>query len=88
MENQGKKYVFALIDNSRISSSLVEDTMFDVYAWMVKLVGQNMARTENYAFVHGNGENMPQGLLGDNVAFSEDESIDTVQLFKTGFFIV
>lgn len=76
--------LFALIDSPRISSSLIEDAMFDVYEWMVHLVSQNMARTENHAFIHGDGTNMPQGLIGANVAFSYQESSNKVQMFSTG----
>jgi HK97 family phage major capsid protein len=47
----------------RATQKLLEDSTVDVESWMARKVADKFARTENTAFVSGNGVNKPRGFL-------------------------
>jgi HK97 family phage major capsid protein len=47
----------------RISQKLLDDAVFDVEEWLLTKVAEKMGRTENTAFVSGDGSNRPRGFL-------------------------
>jgi len=47
----------------KITQTLLDDAGFDVGAWLQRKVNSKIGRTENTAFVAGNGANKPKGFL-------------------------
>lgn len=47
----------------RASQRLLEDSAFDVEAWLAGAIAERFARAENEAFVNGTGAAMPRGFL-------------------------
>ena len=76
--------LFMLVEILRISPHLQEDCQFDIMHWLTEQSSEVFARTENWAFVHGNGQAMPEGLLGEHIQFDKNETSNKVQEFKTG----
>lgn len=47
----------------KTSQKILDDTSEDLEYWIVSKIAQKMACLENNAFLHGNGENQPKGIL-------------------------
>ncbi len=47
----------------KISQLLLDDTSFDIEHWLVEKVAEKMARVENQAFLFGDGDIKPRGIL-------------------------
>lgn len=47
----------------KISQILLDDTTFDIDGWLIEKVAQKMASVENQAFLFGDGEIKPRGIL-------------------------
>ena len=47
----------------RVTTEMLEDSAIDVEAWLMRKVADKFARTENAAFVLGDGTNKPRGFL-------------------------
>ncbi|MDF1720525.1 MAG: phage major capsid protein [Minwuia sp.] len=47
----------------KASQRLLDDAVIDVGGWVMNLTGDKMIRTENAAFVTGNGANKPRGFV-------------------------
>lgn len=47
----------------QITQKLLEDSAFNVEAWLEKKIADIIARTENAAFVNGNGKGKPRGFM-------------------------
>ncbi len=73
---------FPLFDMPRISSSLLEDTLFNIEEWLVDLITKKMARKENAAFINGDGLTRPQGILSAQQSDQEEEG--RLQVLPTG----
>ena len=53
----------------RVTQKLLDDAAFNVEGWLGEKIADKFARTENTAFITGNGEKRPRGLLSyDKVA--------------------
>lgn len=76
--------IFTLFDSPRISSTLLEDSLFNIEEWLVALVSKNMARQENYAFIRGDGQKMPQGILHPAVSVVDKEESGKLHTYVTG----
>jgi HK97 family phage major capsid protein len=61
----GQKEIVAHAQRARpsISMEMLQDAYLDVEAWLVGKVTDKFARTENTAFVRGNGVGKPRGFL-------------------------
>lgn len=55
--------VYEQYANPRMTQKLLDDASFDAEAWIQKKVADIMARTENAAFVMGQGVSTPHGFL-------------------------
>lgn len=53
--------------NPKTSQKNLDDSMFDVEAWLAKKVGQKLAKKENTAFVSGDGVMQPKGFLSETM---------------------
>ena len=51
----------------RVSNELLNDSAFDIAAYIADRFGTNMGRTEEKAFIVGTGDKQPTGLLNDTV---------------------
>jgi HK97 family phage major capsid protein len=56
-------YVFEQYAQPRMTQQTLEDVGFNIEAWVASQVAEKLARTENTAFVSGNGVNKPRGFL-------------------------
>lgn len=70
----------------RITQQLLEDSQFDVEGWLTDKVAEKMGRTENTAFVSGNGSGKPRGFLDYTKNTTDDatRAWDAIQYFATG----
>jgi len=65
----------------RATQKLLDDAMVDVEAWLGAKVADKFARTENAAFVTGDGVGKPRGFL----TYSNGTTLPgTIEQFKTG----
>lgn len=55
--------VHEIAASPRVSQKLVEDSTFDIMAWLLNKVQDKFSRTENTAFITGNGVKKPRGIL-------------------------
>jgi HK97 family phage major capsid protein len=69
-----------------ISSQLLQDSFFDVGAWVEKKVATKFARQEGVAFMSGTGVNQPSGLLAAPTSTAKDSTRPwgTIQTIKSG----
>jgi len=69
----------------RATQKLLDDAAIDMEAWLAAKVADKLARTENTAFVSGNGIGKPRGFLdyGDFTAAGVSQ-IGAVEQFDTG----
>jgi len=51
-----------LFANPRATQKLLDDSAVDIEAWLARKVADKFARTENLAFVKGNGVGQPRGI--------------------------
>ena len=75
--------IFTLFDSPRIASSLLEDSLFNIEEWLMALITKNMARKENWAFIHGGGKKEPQGILCSDIATSRNEEHGKMHALST-----
>ena len=47
----------------KATQKLIDDAAVDIEAWLARKVAQKFARMENTAFISGDGQNKPRGLL-------------------------
>lgn len=58
----------------KATQKLLDDSAFDIEAWLAGKVADKFARAENLAFVNGDGIEKPRGLLTYNTAATADAS--------------
>lgn len=58
----------------RVTQKLLDDTGFDVDAWLVNKLRRKLGRDENAAFVSGNGVGQPEGLLLYPTSTDDDDT--------------
>lgn len=65
----------------KVTQKLLDDSSFDIEAWLSNKVADKFARTENNAFFAGDGVNKPRGLLTYGTA-ATDDATRTWQVFQ------
>ncbi|HEX8511509.1 MAG TPA: phage major capsid protein [Allosphingosinicella sp.] len=75
-----------LYANPAASQAMLDDSAFDVEAWLAQEIATEFARAEGSAFVSGNGVNRPKGFLASPVSAQGDGSrpFGTLQVLTTG----
>ncbi len=75
-----------LYANPAASQSMLDDSAFDVEAWLASEIATEFARAEGSAFVNGNGINRPKGFLAGPTSAQGDSSrpFGTLQTLATG----
>ena len=77
-----KQYAFP-----KMTDELVQDSAFDVVAWLLNKVGDKFGRTENSAFVSGDGVKQPRGFLTypawDNAGVYQRKALERINSGST-----
>ena len=75
-----------LYANPAASQAMLDDSAFDVEAWLAGEIATEFARAEGSAFVSGNGVNRPKGFLAAPVSTAPDPSraFGTLQYIVSG----
>ena len=70
----------------KVTQKLLDDSMFDIAAWLSEKVADKFARTENTAFVVGDGMLKPRGFLTYDTASTADaaRAWGTLQYIASG----
>ncbi|CAK8163383.1 putative Phage major capsid protein [Candidatus Xenohaliotis californiensis] len=68
-----------LYSQPSIAQNLVNDLNFDIEAWIIDAVANNFAKTENNAFITGDGQGKPFGLI-NNLANTQKVMTDAIIL--------
>lgn len=70
----------------QITQNMIDDSSIDIEAWLDMKVADKLARTENTAFITGNGVRQPYGILSYPVANTADASraFGTLEYVFTG----
>jgi len=75
-----------LYANPAASQAMLDDSAFDVEAWLAQEIATEFARAEGSAFVGGSGINRPKGFLAGATSAQGDSSrpFGTLQYLATG----
>jgi HK97 family phage major capsid protein len=75
-----------LYANPAASQAMLDDSAFDVEAWLAQEIATEFARAEGSAFVAGNGVNRPKGFLASPTSAQGDHlrAFGTLQYLATG----
>ncbi len=71
---KSKITVFELSASPKATQKLLDDSSLDVEQWLAMKVADKFSRTENNAFVNGNGVAKPRGFLSFTTAATGDAS--------------
>jgi len=66
----------------RASQKILDDSSVNLEEWIGCKISESMSMTENRAFIKGDGEKKPKGILA--YPLSEEVSDDHLQMIKTG----
>lgn len=66
--------------NPKVTQKMLDDSFFDVEGWLARKVARKMARTENSAYVAGNGILKPKGFLSYAAAGAKPSKADWRQI--------
>ena len=72
--------------NPAATQRVIDDAFFDVAGWLAEEVAFEFAKQENLAFLYGDGENKPQGLMTHPMSNAKDDArpFGTLQTIPTG----
>ncbi|MBI2707864.1 MAG: phage major capsid protein [Proteobacteria bacterium] len=68
----------------RATQKLLDDALLNVEEWLSQKIAQKIAAMENTAFVRGEGENSPRGLLSYETALRADWQWGRLEEIRTG----
>jgi len=51
----------------KLDDEFVHDATFDIEDYLIKRLAKNFGKAEDNAFINGNGEDMPTGILADDI---------------------
>lgn len=75
--------VHELYAKPRATQKLLDDAKVDVENWLSQKIAARMTQLENQAFIYGDGNNKPKGILSYEVDF-DGPNAGKIQGFKTG----
>lgn len=58
----------------RVTQRLLDDSTFDLAAWLTGRISQSFARKEGNAFINGDGVNKPRGILQYDTSDDDDDT--------------
>lgn len=76
--------VHELSTRPRVTQKLLEDASFDPQAWIAAKAGDKFARSENAAFVGGDGNGKPKGFLTYANGVSKNTKWGTIEQINLG----
>ncbi len=68
----------------KATQKLLDDAAVNVEEWLVSRVSNHMSKQENKAFLYGNGDNKPNGILSYPTCESEDWAWGSFEHITTG----
>lgn len=68
----------------RVSQKLLDDSFVDVEGWLSNKISENMAGVENAAFIHGDGQGKPRGILTYETCDFGHAEWGKIEIVKTG----
>lgn len=68
----------------RVSQKLLDDAFVDVEGWLSSKISENMAAVENAAFIHGDGQGKPRGILTYETCDFGHAEWGKIETVKTG----
>lgn len=68
----------------RASQKLLDDASVDLEAWLISKISDKMARAENAAFIHGDGNGKPRGFLNYPLSTVGKNEAGKIEALKTG----
>ncbi len=68
----------------RASQKLLDDASIDLESWVVSKISDKMARAENTAFLHGDGQGKPRGFLNYPLVAKGKNEFGKIEALKTG----
>ncbi|MBP6985874.1 MAG: phage major capsid protein [Alphaproteobacteria bacterium] len=77
--------VHELYAKPRATQKLLDDSKVDVENWLSQKIAARMTQLENQAFLYGDGDNKPKGILNYEIDFNS-ASKGKIQGFKSGKF--
>lgn len=78
--------VFEQYAKPRVTQQLLDDAAFPVEQWLLDKVADKFSRTENTAFLTGDGSGKPRGLLNYSIVSTDDSTRawDAIQYVPSG----
>ncbi len=78
--------VHEIFARPKTTKSIIEDSASNIEDWIIKATVEQISNLENRAFLYGNGENQPKGIMDYNTSLHGTFDFDskTFQEFKTG----
>lgn len=73
-----------LYANPYATQTMLDDAYFDVASWLSEEVAIEFSEREGEAFIKGNGQHMPRGLLGYDTVANDSYSWGKLGFVKTG----
>ncbi|TBN43695.1 phage major capsid protein [Paracoccus subflavus] len=67
----------------KASQRLLDDAAFDVEAWLAERIADKFARSESAAFVVGDGQSKPRGILSYPTASNSTAGANTIGVIET-----
>ena len=71
---------FELYAQPKATQKLIDDSAIDIEAWIAEKVAEIFSRTENTAFIGGNGTSQPKGIL----SYTAGTTWGTIQQINSG----
>jgi HK97 family phage major capsid protein len=68
----------------RASQRLLDDAQINVEEWLGNKIAEKIAMLENYAFIHGGGEDKPHGFLKYESSTATERDFGVLQHFCSG----
>lgn len=68
----------------KIAQRLLDDTAFDIEAWLIESIGKRFKKEEAAAFIIGTGNNQPMGFLSVPTALNRNAVVDKLGYVVTG----
>ncbi len=68
----------------RATQKLLDDALLNVEEWLSQKIAQKIAAMENTAFIRGEGENLPRGILSYETALRADWQWGRLEEIRTG----
>jgi HK97 family phage major capsid protein len=83
---QKKILVHELYAQPMATQRLIDDSSIDIYNWISDRLVDYFAHVENHAFIHGDGDNKPKGILAaeniQSIKAQEEEKINIEDILK------